>query len=195
MAKRFFDIFFSAIGLIILSPIFLVVAVLVKLDSRGPVFFRQERVGMDFKYFKIYKFRSMANDEGSKGPQITVGGDKRVTNVGKFLRRYKIDELPQLINVLKGEMSFVGPRPEVRKYVELFRDDYEKLLKIRPGITDIASITYSQEENVLASSINWEEDYIKRILPEKIQLSLKYVLSNKNIIADLRLIFRTIFKI
>ncbi len=192
--KRFFDIFLSCIGLIILLPFFAMIAMLIKFDSRGPVFFRQERIGKNFKEFKIYKFRSMEVDALKKGPQITVGGDKRVTRMGKFLRKYKLDELPQLINVLKGEMSFVGPRPEVRKYVELFKQDYQKLLKIRPGITDPASIKYSEEESVLSLSNNWEEDYINRILPEKIQLSSQYI-NHHNILIDLDLIFKTIFKI
>jgi len=137
----------------------------------------------------------MSADAVNKALQITVCGDKRVTKIGKFLRKYKIDELPQLINVLKGEMSFVGPRPEVRKYVELFKQDYKKLLKIRPGITDPASIKYSDEERVLAFSNNWEEDYIKKILPEKIKLASQYVDKHNNIIVDLHLIFKTIFKI
>ena len=195
MAKRLFDIFFSSIGLIILSPLFLIVAVLIKLDSKGPVFFRQERVGRYFKEFRIYKFRTMSNDVSKKGPQITVGGDTRVTKVGKVLRKYKIDELPQLINVLKGDMSFVGPRPEVRKYVEMFKSDYAKLLKVRPGITDPASIQFSAEENVLASSNNWERDYIIKVLPEKIRLSSQYIDSQNNIITDLSLILKTIIRI
>lgn len=137
----------------------------------------------------------MAVDSTSNGPQITVAGDKRVTRVGKLLRKYKIDELPQLVNVLKGEMSFVGPRPEVRKYVELFKNDYAKLLRIRPGITDPASIKYSDEERVLSLSQNWEEDYIKRVLPEKIKFSSQYVDNHNNLFTDLALILITIFKI
>jgi len=195
MTKRLFDIFFSFLGLSILTPLFLILAILIKIDSKGPVFYRQTRVGKDFKEFKIYKFRSMIYHPEGKGPQVTVGGDKRVTKVGKFLRRYKIDEFPQLINVLVGEMSFVGPRPEVRKYVDLFKDDYQKLLRIRPGITDLASVTYSREESLLASSANWEDDYIQKVLPEKIKLSEQYVDSPGNVLADLRLIIKTIFKI
>ncbi|RJO60412.1 sugar transferase [candidate division WS5 bacterium] len=195
MVKRIFDIFFSFIGLVILSPLFLLVSVFVKLDSKGPVFFRQERVGKDFKEFRIYKFRSMVNESGNEGTKVTVRGDKRVTRFGKLLRRYKIDELPQLINVLKGEMSFVGPRPEVRKYVEMFRTEYKRLLSVRPGITDPASITYSNEESVLASSNNWEEGYLKQVLPEKIKLSLQYIEKRKSILDDLTLIVKTLFKI
>ncbi|MDR4506273.1 MAG: sugar transferase [Candidatus Scalindua sp.] len=192
--KRIFDIFFSFTGLLFLLPLFAAVAIVVKLDSRGPGFFMQERIGKNFKVFKIYKFRTMTVDAESKGPKITVGGDKRITKIGKLLRKYKIDELPQLINVLKGEMSFVGPRPEVKKYVDLYKTEYEKLLKVRPGITDPASIKYSSEEIVLSLSENWEENYVKRILPEKIKLSSHYV-DNHNLLTDLRLIFTTIFKI
>lgn len=191
--KRLLDIFFSFTGLLILSPLFAVVSLLIKLDSKGPVFYRQERVGKDFKPFKIYKFRSMHPGSDNKGPLVTVGGDKRVTKIGALLRKYKIDELPQLLNVLKGDMSFVGPRPEVSKYVQLFNSDYKKLLRIRPGITDPASIYYSDEERVLSASRNWEEDYTKKILPEKLKLSLSYV-NNHNIITDVRLILKTIFK-
>ena len=135
----------------------------------------------------------MTVDTVEKGPLITVRGDNRVTKIGKFLRKYKIDELPQLINVLKGEMSFVGPRPEIKEYVQLFKSDYKKLLKIRPGITDPASIKYSNEEGILSLSKNWEEDYTKSILPEKIKLSLHYV-DNHNFIIDLKLILKTILE-
>lgn len=191
--KRLFDIFFSLIGLLFLSPLFVVVALLIKLGSEGSVFFRQERIGKNFESFRIYKFRTMAVGADKIGPLITVGGDERITKIGKFLRKYKIDELPQLFNVLKGEMSFVGPRPEVKKYVQLFKSDYKKLLKIRPGITDPASIQYSAEETNLSLSKSWEEDYIKRILPEKIKLSLHY-LDNHNFITDLKLILITVLK-
>ena len=133
-------------------------------------------------------------DTGNNGPQITVGGDRRITKVGRYLRKYKIDELPQLINILKGEMSFVGPRPEVRKYVEVFKSDYATLLKVSPGITDPSSIKYSKEEDVLSSSKNWEEYYVRKILPEKIKLSSHYV-ANHNIVTDISLILKTIFKI
>ncbi len=135
----------------------------------------------------------MKIDADKTGPKITVGGDSRVTRTGKFLRKYKLDELPQLFNVLKGEMSFVGPRPEVREYVHIFKSDYKRLLRIRPGITDPASIRYSNEEKILAMSDNWEEDYRKKLLPEKIKLSLHYV-DNHNVITDLKLIFKTLLK-
>jgi lipopolysaccharide/colanic/teichoic acid biosynthesis glycosyltransferase len=191
--KRIFDLTFSLLGLIICSPIFIMVPIFIKLDSKGPVFFRQERVGKNFKPFKIYKFRTMRHEPEEKGPMITVSGDRRVTEVGRFLRQYKVDELPQLFNVLKGEMSFVGPRPEVKEYVQLFKKDYKKLLRIRPGITDPASIKYADEERVLSSSENWEEEYKKRILPEKIDLSLQYV-EQHNIMTDLKIILKTLLK-
>ncbi|MBE0426176.1 MAG: sugar transferase [Nitrospirae bacterium] len=193
MIKRLFDIFFSFSGLLIFSPLFVVVAVLIKIDSKGPVFFKQERIGKNFKSFNIYKFRTMKNNAEKHGPKITVRGDSRVTGIGRFLRKYKIDELPQLFNVLKGDMSFVGPRPEISEYVQLFKSDYKKLLGIRPGITDPASIKYSNEEAVLYSSGNWEEEYKTRILPEKIRLSLNY-LKKRNILTDLKIILETVLR-
>lgn len=194
MLKRLFDILFSAIGLLALSPVFAAAAFFIRHESDGPIFFRQERVGKDFRPFRIYKFRTMVADGEKKGPLITVGGDSRVTKVGRFLRKYKIDELPQLLNVLKGEMSLVGPRPEVVKYVRLFNSEYSRLLRVRPGITDPASIKYSEEERALSSAINWEDDYVNRILPEKIRLSLRYT-ENCSVLDDFKLILRTIFKI
>jgi len=192
--KRLFDIFFSALGIIICIPFFIIAAILVKLDSSGPILFTQERIGKDFKPFKIYKFRTMKKVGDQDGPKITIKGDNRITGIGRLLRKYKIDELPQLFNVLKGDMSFVGPRPEISEYVNLFKTAYEKLLSIRPGITDPASICYSNEEMLLSGSDNWEENYRKIVLPEKIKLSLQYV-DNHNIITDLRLIVKTVLKI
>jgi lipopolysaccharide/colanic/teichoic acid biosynthesis glycosyltransferase len=194
MIKRLFDIVFSVVGLVFLSPLFAAASVLIKLDSAGPVFFRQERIGRYFRPFRIYKFRTMTAGGQDDGALITVGGDKRITPIGHVLRRYKIDELPQLLNILKGEMSFVGPRPEVREYVQLFKKDYVKLLTVRPGITDPASLTYSEEERVLASSGNWEKNYTCNILPDKIALSLRYV-ESRNIFTDVTLVLRTILKI
>ena len=192
MAKRLFDIALSIAGLAALLPFFPVIGLLIKLDSPGPVFFRQERVGQDFRRFSIYKFRSMYT--GNSGPSLTARGDKRVTRAGRILRRSKLDELPQLINVLKGEMSFVGPRPEVEKYVGLFREDYERLLKVRPGITDPASIRYSDEECILASSPDAEEDYIRHVLPEKIRLAASYAAAPR-LTADVGIIVRTLLRI
>jgi lipopolysaccharide/colanic/teichoic acid biosynthesis glycosyltransferase len=191
--KRLFDFVIALIGIILCLPFFAIVAVLIKFDSEGPVFFTQKRIGKDFRPFRIYKFRTMYSDAGNRGPRITVSGDSRVTRIGKLLRRHKIDELPQLFNVLKGEMSFVGPRPEVGEYVHLFKSDYKKLLKIRPGITDPASIEYAEEERILSHANDWEEEYRKRILPNKIRLSLEY-LENRSFMNDLRLIFKTLLK-
>lgn len=194
MMKRLFDVIFSLFALIVLSPVFATAAVLIKLDSKGPVFFLQERVGRNFRPFTIYKFRSMKADGGIKSALITVGGDERITKVGHLLRKYKIDELPQLLNVLKGDMSLVGPRPEVSQYVRLFKGEYRELLRMRPGITDPASIRFSEEERVLATAADWEKDYTKRILPEKIRLSLRYV-EEHSLLMDLKLIIRTFFRI
>jgi lipopolysaccharide/colanic/teichoic acid biosynthesis glycosyltransferase len=187
-----FDIIFSSLGLIVCLPMFIIVAVLIKFDSPGPVLFAQERVGKNFNSFKIFKFRTMKTEVQSKGPNITVGGDPRVTGIGRFLRKYKFDELPQLFNVFIGDMSLVGPRPEVREYVQLYKSDYARLLSIRPGITDPASIHYSDEERVLSLAGDWEETYKKKILPEKIRLSLQYV-DNRNLLTDIKLILKTLF--
>jgi lipopolysaccharide/colanic/teichoic acid biosynthesis glycosyltransferase len=192
--KRLFDIFFSALGIIICIPFLIIAAILVRLDSSGPILFTQERIGKDFKPFKIYKFRTMKKVGEQDGPKITIRGDNRITRIGRLLRKYKIDELPQLFNVLKGDMSFVGPRPEISEYVNLFKTAYGKLLSIRPGITDPASICYSNEEILLSGSDNWEENYRKIVLPEKIKLSLQYV-DNHSIITDIRLIVKTFLKI
>jgi lipopolysaccharide/colanic/teichoic acid biosynthesis glycosyltransferase len=191
--KRTLDIVVSLIGLICLLPLLLLVTVVIKLDSTGPVFFRQTRMGMRFRPFQILKFRTMVQDS-SGGQSITVGDDPRITRVGRFLRKTKIDELPQLINVFKGEMTFVGPRPEVPHYVELFRQDYEEILKIRPGITDLASIKYRNEAALLGQSKNPEEEYVTRVLPDKISLGREYVRCS-SLAFDLRLIFRTFLKL
>jgi lipopolysaccharide/colanic/teichoic acid biosynthesis glycosyltransferase len=187
------DIVLSIIGLLVLLPFFPFVAILIKLDSSGPIFFRQERIGKNFSRFTIYKFRTMLENADKKGTLITAGGDNRITKVGGFLRRYKIDELPQLFNVLRGDMSFVGPRPEVSKYVELFETEYRKLLTVRPGITDLASLRYSNEEAILGKSNALEELYVSTILPEKIKLSSHYV-DNHSLMTDMRLILMTVLK-
>lgn len=192
--KRAFDIVVAAVGLLVVAPLFPVVAVLIKLDSRGPVFFRQERVGRGFRPFRIYKFRTMVQDASQRGGPLTSANDRRVTRVGRFLRKAKIDELPQLINVLKGEMSLVGPRPEVRKYVELFRDDYREILKVRPGITDLASLRYRNEDAILGAAKDPEREYVTRVLPEKIELAKQYI-SNASFWFDLALIMRTLLRV
>ena len=192
--KRVFDIVMAAVGLIGLFLFLLLIALLVKLDSPGPIFFRQERIGKGGRPFLIYKFRTMVCDASRKGGLITVGADPRITRVGRILRKTKLDELPQLINVLKGDMSFVGPRPEVRHYVELFRQDYEKILQIRPGITDLASLQYRHEAEWLGQAADPEEEYISRVLPEKIRLAQEY-LRQSSLMFDLTLICKTLLKL
>lgn len=193
--KRIFDLFVSLPALAALAPFFIIIAILIKSCDSGPVFFRQERIGKDFEPFFIYKFRTMSIGAERKGPQITVDGDARITSIGRFLRKHKIDELPQLINVAKGEMSLVGPRPEVKKYVEMFRAEYGKLLKNPPGITDPASLSYSSEEGILAlSRENWEDTYIRKVLPEKLRLSLQYAGAN-SILTDTKIILGTILRV
>lgn len=191
--KRAFDFIFSFIGLILLSPIFLIISLLIALSSKGGVFYKQTRVGKDNIDFKVYKFRSMIVDADKKG-LLSIGKDgrdPRVTKIGYILRKYKLDELPQLINVLKGDMSLVGPRPEVRKYVDLYDDNQKEILKVRPGITDIASITFKNENDLLSQSPNPEDYYIQDIMPKKISLSLEYV-KTRTLIKDIKLIFKTI---
>ena len=191
MLKRLVDIAFAVFGLAVCFLPGLLVAGAIKLTSRGPVFFRQERMGRGFRPFRIYKFRSMVQDAPKKGSLVTFGVDPRVTWVGHFLRAAKIDELPQLINVLLGDMSLVGPRPEVRKYVEMFRDDYAEILRVRPGITDPASIKYRHEAEILGGAENPEREYIERVLPEKIRLAKEYV-QNHSLWIDLVIILKTI---
>lgn len=192
--KRAFDIVTASLGLFLLSPLLLVISLLIKLDSPGPVFFRQERVGRSFRRFSIYKFRTMVQDAPWRGRSITVGKDPRITRLGRFLRRTKIDELPQLINIIMADMTFVGPRPEIPRYVELFRKDYEEILKIRPGITDLASLKYSNEAEILGQSENPEEQYVNLVLPEKVKLAKEY-LRRSSLVFDLTLIFKTLCKL
>jgi len=192
--KRSFDIAVSAIGLVLCSPLFLVVAALIKWDSKGSVFFKQQRIGKNFRPFSIYKFRSMVQDAPEKGALISVANDARITRVGHVLRKAKIDELPQVINVLKGEMSVVGPRPEVRRYVELFRKDYDEILKVRPGITDLASLKYRDEAAVLSKACDPENEYQLKVLPEKIRLAKEYI-RRSSLLFDLQLILRTLVKL
>ncbi len=194
MTKRVFDVIFALAGLLLLSPLLLLAALLIKRDSPGPIFFKQERMGKGFQPFLIYKFRTMVSDASHRGGLITFGLDPRVTRVGRLLRRTKIDELPQLINVLRGEMSFVGPRPEVRPYVELFCADYEEILRVLPGITDLASLKYRHEAEVLGYVENPEEEYIKRVLPEKIKLAKEYV-RRSSFFFDVTLILKTLLRL
>lgn len=193
MVKRIFDFLLSLFGIIILSPIFIIVSIAIKLDSKGRILFLQKRVGRYGKEFNIYKFRTMVTDAEKLGKQITVGKDNRITKVGAFLRKFKIDELPQLFNVLKGDMSLVGPRPEVPKYVALYNKEQRKVLDIRPGITDMASLRYKDENDILGKVDNPEEYYINVIMKDKLKLNLEYI-EKSNIFFDIYLIFKTIIK-
>lgn len=193
MIKRLFDIVASGCGLLVLSPVLLLVALWVKLDSKGPVFYRQVRVGLHNKDFRIFKFRSMRVG-ADKGSLVTIGGrDPRVTRSGYFIRKYKLDELPQLINVLMGDMSLVGPRPEVRRYVDYWTSEQMHVLDVRPGITDPASIKFRNENELMEQASNPEDYYIHVIMQEKIKLYLEYV-KNASFMYDLKLIFQT-FKV
>ncbi|MDM1460878.1 sugar transferase [Myroides odoratimimus] len=188
--KRIFDIISSGIGLIMLSPIFLFLAIWIKVDSQGPVFYKQVRVGKNGKDFKIFKFRSMRQGSDKQG-LITVGGrDPRVTNSGYYIRKYKLDEFPQLINVFVGDMSVVGPRPEVRKYVDLYNEEQLRVLSVRPGITDIASIKYRNENELLEKAEDPDKTYIEEIMPDKLKYNLEYI-NNASFIYDIKLIFET----
>jgi lipopolysaccharide/colanic/teichoic acid biosynthesis glycosyltransferase len=188
--KRNFDIAVSSLALLVCLPLFIAIAALVKLDSKGSVFFAQRRIGKNFRPFWIYKFRSMVEDAPHQGGPITFGEDARITRVGCFLRKTKLDELPQLMNVLRGEMSLVGPRPEVPKYVLLFWNDYEEILCVHPGITDLASLKYRDEAALLAQSANPEQEYVEHVLPDKIKLAKEYV-RKSSFFFDLGLILKT----
>ena len=194
MLKRLFDIIASLFGLLILSPLFILIALLIVLGSGFPFFYLQNRVGKNNQDFKLFKFRTMRKDSDKKG-LLTVGGrDPRVTGIGYYLRKYKLDELPQLLNVLFGTMSLVGPRPEVRKYVNLYTTEQQKVLQAKPGITDYASIEYFSENELLAQSDNPEKTYIEEIMPAKLKLNQRYI-SEQGILTDIKIIFKTIAKI
>jgi lipopolysaccharide/colanic/teichoic acid biosynthesis glycosyltransferase len=192
-AKRLFDITFSALGLLILSPILFIISVCILLESGRPVIFKQERLGKNCEPFILYKFRTMESRVDSKQPDCTADNDKRVTKAGRFLRRYKLDEIPQLFNVLKGDMSFVGPRPELPKFASHYSKIYNKILQIKPGITDIAAIKYRNEHVLLngAYSDDLEHIYLNEILPKKLEYSMDY-LKKRSFFYDLKLIFQTI---
>lgn len=191
---RFLDLLFSFTGLFILSPFFLLIALVIKLSSSGPVLYKQLRVGLNGLDFNVFKFRTMRINSDKLG-LITVGGhDPRVTSVGYFLRKYKLDELPQLINVLIGDMSLVGPRPEVKKYVDLYTLEQKKVLSIRPGITDWASIDYRDENIILGESSDPEKDYIEKVMPDKLNCNLIYI-QNYGVLEYLKIIFLTLWHI
>lgn len=193
MLKRLFDLISSFIVLVFLLPILLIVAVLIVLDSKGGVFYKQNRVGKDKLSFGLYKFRTMRPD--SDGIKITVGDrDPRVTNIGFYLRKYKLDELPQLLNILRGEMSVVGPRPEVKQYVDLYNQDQLRVLSVKPGLSDLATLEYVNESEILAKADNPEQVYINEIMPDKLKLNLRYI-DNQSFLLDLKIIFKTFARI
>ncbi len=195
IAKRLFDLLASGIGLVILSPILLVISLAIILESNGPVFFRQERVGRFGNTFRIHKFRTMKTDAERRGLQITVGADARVTKVGGVLRKYKLDELAQLIDVFLGDMSLVGPRPEVPRYVACYpAKAREIVLSVKPGITDRASIEYKNENDILGKASDPHEAYVNEVLPIKIRYYVDYV-QNRSFWGDIRIIFATLFAI
>ena len=195
MAKRLFDLAGAGVGLLLLSPLLLLISAWIKLDSPGPVFYRQVRVGRFGSPFRIHKFRTMRTDADRIGLPLTVGSDPRITRSGRFLRHYKLDELPQLIDVLLGKMSLVGPRPEVPKYVEHYPADVRALvLSVRPGITDLASIAYRDENALLGGSTNPDRTYLEEVLPAKLRFNVEYARQN-NLLGDIKIIMRTLIAI
>jgi lipopolysaccharide/colanic/teichoic acid biosynthesis glycosyltransferase len=191
---RFFDLLFSLVGLVLLSPLLIIVYVFIILESKGSGFYTQQRVGLNGIDFKLFKFRSMAVGSDKKG-LITIGGnDVRITKTGLFIRKFKIDELPQLFNVLIGDMSLVGPRPEVRKYVDLYTEEQRRVLDVKPGVTDYASIEYADENEILGLASDPDKTYIQEIMPAKIELNIKYI-ENKNLKEYFKIIFLTFYKI
>lgn len=191
--KRIFDIIVAIIGLLFLLPWLLIIALVIALDSKGGVFYTQVRVGRDNKDFGLFKFRTMVFGAEKQG-ELTIGSDSRITSVGRFLRKYKLDEFPQFLNIIAGQMSFVGPRPEVRKYVTLYSEEQLGVLKVRPGLTDYASLEFINESEILGKSENPEETYTQEVMPRKLSLNIKYI-EEAGMGTDLKIIFRTIGKI
>jgi lipopolysaccharide/colanic/teichoic acid biosynthesis glycosyltransferase len=192
--KRIFDLILSVPSLIILSPVFLITAILIRLETPGPIVFSHERVGHDGRIFKLYKFRTMVKDASRIGPSITAADDPRITRMGKLLRRFKVDEMLQIVNVVKGDMSVIGPRPELQKFVSKFKKDYREILKMKPGMTDYALIVFRDEEKILGKFKDTEEAYIKEVLPEKIKLYRKYM-EDMGLATDVKIFFKTIWEI
>ncbi|MFO1449158.1 MAG: sugar transferase [Opitutaceae bacterium] len=191
MAKRGFDLFLALVGLVLAAPLFLLVWFLIKLDDGGPLFFQQERVGRHGRLFRILKFRTMCVGAEKRGLSVTAAGDQRITRTGRGLRKTKLDEVPQLWNVLRGEMSFVGPRPEVPKYVALYSPEQRRVLDFRPGITDEASVAFREEEALLAAADDPERFYVQTCIPQKIALNLAYA-EHASVWGDIGVIFRTV---
>jgi lipopolysaccharide/colanic/teichoic acid biosynthesis glycosyltransferase len=192
--KRLFDLFCSVLGLLVLSPLFLLISVWIKLDSKGPVFFKQLRVGKAGRCFSIYKFRTMVTDAPNMGRPITLAQDPRITKCGAFLRKYKLDELPQLINVIRGEMSLVGPRPEVPDYVHLYNEEQKQVLSVTPGLTDEASIQYRNESHLLSDTRDAERLYIEQIMPDKLRINLEYI-RESSMKHDLKIMVKTLWAV
>lgn len=193
--KRLFDLLFSGIGLVFLLPFLIGIGISIQLTSKGGVFYRQIRVGKENVDFRMLKFRTMVTDADKDGKLITIGSrDSRITGIGYYLRKFKLDELPQLWNVFLGDMSLVGPRPEVRKYVDMYNEEQRMVLTVKPGITDKASIQYSNENELLGKSENPEKEYIENVMPAKLELNLVYI-KEKSFFSDLKIIFQTILKI
>ena len=192
--KRVFDILVSSVLIVIVSPIMLILAICIKIDSKGPVMFRQRRVTTNGRVFRIFKFRTMVNDAEKKGTQVTTNNDPRVTKVGKLIRGCRLDELPQLFNVFLGDMTFVGTRPEVEKYVAAYTDEMMATLLLPAGITSLASIKYNDEEKLLQAAENTDEVYIKEVLPEKMKYNLE-ALKNFSFFGDIKLMFQTVFAV
>jgi lipopolysaccharide/colanic/teichoic acid biosynthesis glycosyltransferase len=192
--KRVFDLILSIPSIIILSPVFLISALLIKIETPGPVSFNQERIGREGRPFNLYKFRTMVKNASSIGPSVTPANDARITRAGRLLRKFKVDEMLQIFNIVKGDMSVIGPRPELRKYVDEFKDDYREILRIKPGMTDYALIAFRNEEEILSKFDNVEEGYVKEIMPEKIKLYRKY-LNEMSLGTDIRIFFGTIMEI
>ncbi len=193
IAKRIFDIISSSVVLLLFSPFFIFISIWILLDSRGGVFYRQIRVGKGGREFGLPKFRSMRPDSDKSG-QLTIGNDSRVTGVGKFIRKYKLDEIPQLLNIIKGDMSVVGPRPEVPHYVNMYSSEQRKVLDVLPGLTDYASLEYLDEQKILGKATDPEATYINEVMPSKLELNLKYI-RERGLWVDMKLIFKTIGKI
>ncbi|MBQ7769060.1 MAG: sugar transferase [Oscillospiraceae bacterium] len=192
--KRIFDVFVSAVMLIVLSPVFLVLAVAIKIDSTGPVFFRQERVTQYGKHFRIFKFRSMVNNADKLGTQVTVGNDSRITRMGKLIRKCRLDELCQLIDVFRGTMTFVGTRPEVPKYVAAYTPEMQSTLLLPAGVTSLASIMYKDEDELLAVAEDVEKTYTQQVLPDKMRYNLEAI-ENFSFFGDIKLMFMTVFAV
>jgi lipopolysaccharide/colanic/teichoic acid biosynthesis glycosyltransferase len=192
--KRLFDLCLAVPSLFLLSPVFLVSAIMIRLDTPGPIVFSHERMGKNKKVFRLYKFRTMVKDASRIGPPITSANDPRVTRAGRLLRKFKVDEMLQIINIVKGDMSVIGPRPEVKKYINMFAEDYEDILKIKPGMTDYALIAFRNEEEILSRFSDAEEGYMNEVLPEKIKLYRKYIME-MSLKTDVKIFFATIWEV